>query len=369
MGLLIDFDAEGILDDVIGYLQDRCGEELPEGDERRMFAEGLTAYLVALKADVDDVGKQKMLKHARGEVLDGIGEMYGCERIAAERATCTLRFGLDEALSEDVPIPVNTVCSTASGYAFATTERAVIAAGETSADAPAAAEEAGSAYNGFVPGSVKIVQTAVSGVASVENTDTTGGGSDGEADDEDGNESYRARITAAQNAVNTAGTASGYAYFAKSANSDIADVSVPEPGEAYEVRIYVVGKGGRQLSEEELAAVKAVCAADDVRPLGDKVDVLNARRSEYGISLSYTCAAGDEAAVTAAVEGAGGAVDRYVEWQDEAIGRAVNPQKLMALCFAAGAETVEVASPAAADVAEDEVAKCTSRSVAHRAVA
>lgn len=366
--MFIDFDAEGVLDDVIGYLQDKCGEELPEGDERRMFAEALTAYLVALKADVDDVAKQKMLRYARGEALDCIGEMYGCERIAAVRATCTLRFSIDEVATEDIAIPANTSCCTAGGYAFSTTEHAVIKAGELSADAPAAAEEAGSEYNGFVPGSVKVIQSAVTGVAAVENTDTTHGGGDGEADDEDGNESYRERIRAAQNAVNTAGTASGYAYFAKSANADIADVSVPEPGEAYEVRIYVVAKGGRQLSEDELATVKAVCAADDVRPLGDKVEVLNAERVSYAVSVSYTCAAGAEVDVQAAIEGAGGAIDKYVEWQDETIGRGINPQKLMAMCFAAGADTVTVTSPAAADVSEKQVAKCTSRSASHTAV-
>lgn len=366
--MLIDFDAESVLDDVVGYLQDRCGEELPEGDERRMFAEALTAYLVALKADVDDAAKQKMLRYARGEVLDCIGEMYGCERIAAERATCTLRFSIDEAATEDIAIPANTSCCTAGGYAFSTTERAVISAGELSATAPAAAEEAGSEYNGFVPGSVKVIQSAVSGVAAVENTDATHGGSDGEADDEDGNESYRERIRAAQNAANTAGTASGYAYFARSANADIADVAVPEPGEAYEVRIYVVAKGGRQLSEDELSAVRSVCAADDVRPLGDKVDVLNAERVTYSIDLSYTCEVGSEDAVRQAVEGEGGAIDKYVEWQDEAIGRAVSPQRLMALCFAAGAETVEVTTPAAAEVGETSVAKCSSRSAKLKAV-
>lgn len=366
--MLIDFDSESVLDDVVGYLQDRCGEELPEGDERRMFAESLTAYLVALKADVDDVAKQKMLKYARGEVLDCIGEMYGCERIAAERATCTLRFSVDEEATEDIAIPANTSCCTAGGYAFSTTERAVIKAGELNATAAAVAEEAGSEYNGFVAGSVKIIQSAVAGVAAVENTDATHGGSDGEADDDEGNDSYRARIMAAQNAVNTAGTASSYSYFAKSADSSIADVSVPEPDEAYTVNIYIVAKGGEQLSDGRLAAVKAVCAADDVRPLGDKVEVLNAGRVGYAVSVSYTCAADAEDEVQAAVEGAGGAIDKYVEWQDETIGRDINPQKLMALCFAAGADTVTVTSPAAGPVSNKQVAKCTSRTASHTVV-
>lgn len=368
MGMFLDFDAATVKDDVISYLQEACGEELPEGDERRMFAEGLTAYLVALKADVEDVARQKTLAYARGDVLDAIGEMYGCSRVAAERARCTLRFEVDEALTEDILIPVNTSCSTVSGYAFATVEQAVIVAGALSAEAEAMAEEAGSEYNGYVAGSVKIIQTAVSGVTSVANVDTTSGGSDGEADDDDGNDSYRARIMAAQNAVNTAGTASSYSYFAKSADSSIADVSVPEPDEAYAVNIYLVAKGGEQLSDDRLAAIKAVCAADDVRPLGDKVEVLNASRVSYAVSVSYTCAADVEDDVQSAIEGAGGAIDKYVEWQDETIGRDINPQRLMALCFAAGADTVTVSSPVALSVSDRQVAKCTSRSASHTAV-
>lgn len=368
MGLFIDYDAQTVHDGVIEFIQEYIGEVLPEGDERRLFADAMTAYLIAVMADVEDVAKQKMLAYARGEVLDGIGEMYGCSRVEAERATCTLRFRLDEAEVDDIDIPLNTVCSTASDVEFATTERGTIKAGELTADVPAMAVEAGSGSNGFVPGSVKIIGTAVAGVTGVTNVDATSGGSDGEADDDEGNASYRARILQAQNAVNTAGTASGYSYFARQADPSIADVSVPEQETEYIVKIYVVGKGGTQLTDEELQAVNAVCAADDVRPLGDKVEVLNAERVEYAIDLSYTCSAEAEASVVAAVEGEGGAIDQYVEWQDEAIGRAVSPQKLMALCFAAGADTVQVTSPDTAVVSDSQVAKCTMRTAAHEVV-
>ena len=368
MGMFIDYDAQTVHDGIIEFIQEHIGEVLPEGDERRMFADAMTAYLIAVMADVEDVAKQKMLAYARGEVLDGIGEMYGCARIEAQRASCMLRFSLDEPEVDDIDIPLNTVCSTASGIEFATTERGTIMAGDLTADIPAMAVEAGSGSNGFVPGSVKIIGTAVAGVTSVTNVDATSGGSDGEADDDEGNASYRARILQAQNAVNTAGTASGYSYYARQADPTIADVSVPEQDTEYIVKIYVVGKGGVQLADEDLQAVKAVCAADDVRPLGDKVEVLNAERVEYTIDLSYTCSAEAEASVVSAVEGDGGAIDQYVEWQDESIGRGIKPQKLMALCFAAGADTVQVNSPESASVSDSQVAKCTSRTAAHEAV-
>ena len=106
MGMFLEYDAQAIHDNIISRLQEATGEVLPEGDERRVFAEALTAYMLAVLADVEDVAKQKMLRYARGEVLDGLGEMYGCERIEAEPATCTLRFTVPAAQPYAVTVPV-----------------------------------------------------------------------------------------------------------------------------------------------------------------------------------------------------------------------------------------------------------------------
>ena len=59
MGLFLDYDAQTIHDKIIGYLQSAAGEVFPDGDERRIFAEAMTAYMLAILADIDDVAKQK----------------------------------------------------------------------------------------------------------------------------------------------------------------------------------------------------------------------------------------------------------------------------------------------------------------------
>ena len=368
MGMFLDYDAQTIHDEIIEYLQAETDEVLPEGDERRIFAEALTAYFLALKADIDDVAKQKMLRYARGDALDCLGEMYGCERILAVPATCTLRFSVDEAESYSLVVPAGTVASTPDGFAFVTDEDATIAAGETYVDVTATAEEEGNEYNGYVAGSVSVVRSSLAFVTTVANTDTTAGGTDGEPDDDEGNESFRQRILLSQNAVNTAGTESSYKYFARSADENVADVQVPDLDEEYVINVYVVKKGGLEFSSSELAVIQAACNADDVRPLGDLVEVKNATRDTYAISVSYTCAAENESAVVAAIEGAGGAIDAYLKWQDETISRGIQPQKLMALMFAAGADTVTVTTPVAASVSVGHVAKCTSTTVTHTAV-
>lgn len=368
MGLFLDYDAQTIHDQIIGYLQSAAGEVFPEGDERRIFAEAMTAYMLAILADVEDVAKQKMLKYARGEVLDALGEMYGCERILAEAATCTLRFTIGAAVSYDLVVPAGTVASTPDGYAFTTDEDATIRAGTLYADVAATAEEVGSEYNEYVAGSVSVIRSALAFAATVANTDTTAGGTDGEPDDDEGNELFRQRIKLMQNATNTAGTESSYMAFAKAADENVADVQVPNLDEAYTVYVYVVKTGGAQFTESELNVIQAACDADDVRPLGDLVEVRNAVRDSYTVDVSYTCAAADESAVVAAIEGSGGAIDAYLEWQDETIARAIQPQKLMALMFAAGAETVTVTAPVAAAVSDGHVAKCTEKTVTHTVV-
>ena len=368
MGLFIDYDAKTIHDEIIAYLQDACGEVLPEGDERRIFAEAITAYMLSVIADIDDVAKQKMLRYARGEVLDCLGEMYGCTRLPGVAASCTLRFSISEALGYDAAIPVGTVASTVDGYAFATDADASISAGSLYTDVAATAVDIGSEYNGFVAGSVTMLRSALAFAASVSNTDTTSGGTDGEPDDDEGNELYRQRILLLQNAVNTAGTESSYKAFAIAANESIADVQVPNLDEAYTVYVYVVKKGGQQFSSSEIEEIQAACDAPDVRPLGDLVEVRNAVRDEYQISVSYTCDVENESAIVDAIEGSGGAIDQYVEWQDETIARGIQPQKLMANMFAAGADTVTVTLPAAAAVIDGHVAKCTGRTVTHTAV-
>lgn len=368
MGMFLDYDAKAIHDEILSYLQAATGEVLPEGDERRVFAEAMTAYMLAVLADIEDVAKQKMLRYARGEVLDALGEMYGCTRIPAVAATCTLRFSIASALSYAVTVPAGTVASTSDGYAFVTDADATILAGGTYVDVPATADDVGSEYNGYASGSVTVIRSALPFAATVANIGATAGGTDGEPDDEEGNESFRQRILLTQNAVNTAGTESSYMAFAKSADENVADVQVPDLDEEYTVNVYVVKKGGLQFSESEIAAIQAVCDAPDVRPLGDLVEVQNATRNTYTITVSYTCAAENETDVVAAIEGTGGAIDQYLEWQDETIGRAIQPQKLMALIFAAGAETVTVTSPSAASVSDGHVAKCTSKTVTHTAV-
>lgn len=366
MGLYADYGSQEIHDAVIAQVQDDCGEVLPEGDERRIYTDSVVAVLVAAYADFDTRAKMRFLRWATGDYLDPIGEMYGCARLPAESAVCTLRFSVDAAVSWATPVPAGTLVSTPDGYTFATDSDAEIAAGDTSVDVAATAVEAGDAYNGYVAGTVTIIESAVEGVTSAANVDQTAGGSDGEVSgDEDGDERYRQRIMIAQNAVSVAGPAWSYRALAMAADADVADAQVPEPDTPCVIDVWVLKSGGGDFTATELAAIQAAVSADDVRPMCDQVTVRQAVADQYSISVSYTCETASEAATVEAIEGEGGAIDSYVEWQMGAIGRDVNPQRLMKLMLDAGAVTVDVKSPKAAVVSAGHYASCTGRTVSH----
>ena len=70
-------DASTLYKTIITELEKGAGEPLYPGDERRIFGEGLVAVFVALYNSLDDTGRQTLLRYARGEVLDAIGERTG----------------------------------------------------------------------------------------------------------------------------------------------------------------------------------------------------------------------------------------------------------------------------------------------------
>ena len=81
-----------------------------------------------------------------------------------------------------------------------------------------------------------------------------------------------------------------------------------------------------------LDSVSAALNAQDVRPLTDTVEVYRATQMPYELNVQYAQEAGSN--ITTAI---GEAVEEYQKWQDEEIGRAFNPDKLMAMLYQAGA--------------------------------
>ena len=70
----------------------------------------------------------------------------------------------------------------------------------------------------------------------------------------------------------------------------------------------------------------------------------------------------EENAVVEAVEGEGGAIEKYIAWQCEKIGRAINPDRLRAEILKSdinlvGAERIEIVSPTYQTLTASQIAQ------------
>lgn len=358
----VETDSAKLYTAIIGGLMDSCNEPLYPGDERRIFGEALVAVFVSLYNLFDDKAKQRTLQHARGVVLDAIGKRYDVYRAEPASAYATFRFSMDAAQAENVIIPAGTRVTGDGSIYFATQETAVLPAGVTSIDLLGVCTTGGEAYNGYTPGTIMTLVDLIPYISGVENITTTTGGDDGEPYTEAGDDKFRERIRLAPSTLSTAGPETGYKFFALSADPNIIDVAIDCPeDEPNTVNLYPLMTGGELPDEETLRKVEEVCSASTVRPMTDLVQAFAPAAVEYTVELKYYCTKENEAATILTIEGEGGAVDKYNEWQTAALARDINPDQLRRFILApaegTGAIRVDVISPTFAELTKAQVAK------------
>lgn len=359
----VETDAAKIYAAVLGNLMDSVGEPLYPGDERRIFGDALAAVFVALYNEFNDKMKQRTLQYARGPVLDALGARYGVTRAEPAHATAMFRFSVAAARAENIIIDAGTRVTSDGNVYFATDELAVLQAGNLYVDIPGTCTEGGSQYNGFVVGTIGTLVDLIPYITSAQNTTVSTGGDDGEPYSEEGDDKFRERIRLAPATLSTAGPESAYRYFALSADPDIIDVAIDSP-EANIINIYPLMVGGAVPDQDTLDKVAAVCSAEDVRPMTDLVTAKAPTQVSYDIQIKYFCTKDNEAETVKAVEGEGGAIDQYNEWQCGALDRDINPDQLRKLILCpdwdsslVGADRVEVTKPAFTAIGKSQVAK------------
>ena len=367
----VNTDPAQIYATVLKSLMDSCQEPLYPGDERRIFADALSAVMVAVYSEFNDKMKQRTLQYARGPVLDAIGARYDVHRIQPSAASATFRFSVENPRSENIVIPEGTKITSNGSIYFATVQATVLQAGNRFVDTRADCTQGGAAHNGYAPGSLTTLVDLIPYIVSVSNTTATAGGDDGEPYTVAGDDRYRERIQLAPATQSTAGPESAYRYFAMTADPSIIDVAVDSPAPCT-VKIYplVAGEDGGTLpSEEILQQVQAACSADDVKPLTDQVQALAPSTVSYDVQIKYYCNAETETAAIQAIEGPDGAISQYNRWQTSALARDVNPDKLRKLLLDSGAERLEITRPVYAPVSKSQVAKFSGHlTVSHEVI-
>lgn len=303
------------------------GDILYPGDEKEMLLCSVLSDIVQVFAGVDNALRMQTLRYAVGDYLDILGEQRGCPRIEATAATASVTISTNTTGYADV-LPAGTTM-TADGEVFYALKADFPMTGTSmTATVDVEAVNAGSAGNGLLAGTFLQLAVASESVSSIVAATDARGGNEREED-----EPYRERIRKHGLASVTTGPARQYEEAAKAVSSEILDARAYSQVDGL-VEVCVLLEADAA-SETILAAVEDALSAEDVRPLTDQVIVSEAQPVIYRLYLLYSA---DSGAVVPAITQA---VTDYQEWQDNTIGRAFNPDRLMAAVYQAGATRVQ----------------------------
>ena len=179
-----------IYEQLRGTFAQRAGFVPSEGCDSAVRLYALAAELQSLLMQADWVLDQSFPQTAQGTYLDYHAETRGITRGAAEKAAGVIRFAAADKVTAACPIEKGTVCMTAEGVRFETTEDAAIAVGSQWVDVPAQAVEAGAGGN-VIAGTVTLLSAMPVGVVQCTNPAAFSGGCDAESD-----EALRGRVLA-----------------------------------------------------------------------------------------------------------------------------------------------------------------------------
>lgn len=362
---LIIVDDNVMQQKVTKFIEENLDETLYPGDERKIFTEVLLAWTVQFCVELNEEFNQRFSQYASGKILDAHGENEGCERLPKTKSTSTERFILSAAIAHNVVIPAGTRVTADNEKYFATDNLAVIYSGQTQIDVPISAVEGGASYNGYTEGQINKLVDKIEYISAVTNLSETSGGDDGEPYPEEdngaGDEHYYERIRLVKATKSTAGAEETYKYYAKSADPRISDVGVDSPEEGV-IELSIALADGELADEDLLKKVVETCSAKKVRPLGDKVRAKAITQIPYDIEFKYYTTQAEEAATIEEVEGTGGAIERYNDWQTDAIAKEINPDRLRSEVLKninkpVGADRIEIVSPVYKQLSTNQIAK------------
>lgn len=337
----IDQVRQEMVADYESFISEATGQtvSLERSSVHRMELYAAAAQIYQAMQYIDRQGKQSILKYSYSDFLDNLAIFKGVTRNPATPATTTLRFTLSAERDTATGIPQGTRVSTAGSIYFSTDVYAEIPAGSTTVEVPATCTVAGTDGNGFAAGELATIVDPIPYVASVTNTTATEGGAEIESDDD-----LAERVFLAPGAYSTAGPEDGYLYHAKAYSAAIGDVVATSDQAAGTVDIVFIMADGSTPGEEMIEGLEGYLQGKTIRPMTDLVRVAAPQEVQYTINLTYYINRSDSAKAVTIQAAVAQAVADYQTWQ-RAIGRDINPSKLVAMVMEAGAKRVTVTAP------------------------
>ena len=331
------------------------GEELTlyPADERKIRINAVAEMLYQLAQFGADCFKQNFLKYSFGASLKNLGANIGYAETGEEAATTTLRFTLSEPMEQDVTIPAGTQVTEGTQVYFATDEDLIIPTGELYGDTAATCTDIGEMGNGYAIGQINILVDAVSYVESVKNITETSGGHDKYTTDE-----LRENIYNFPSTYSTAGPEDEYIELVKKYSNNIIDVHTITRKESV-VQIYVLLKNGSVPDGTKLQAIKAFLEEQKLTPDTDKIEVLAPEIVNYTIEATYYISYYKKEMEQTIKESIEEIATEFEEYTKSKIGRAINPDMLIAFVNTAGASRIAIKTPTYKKIEENQVAICT----------
>ena len=323
----LTYDSEEMFQEMnLAYIE-AGGDVLYPGDEKEMLLRGVLSILMQAFAAVDNALRMDTLRYAQREYLEIYGEKRNCVYNAATAAKATISITFKATGSTETIQAGETV--TADGQVLYKLKSDVLDGGiAQTVSCEVECTRAGAFGNGLLSGTQMQFMATHDGVESVVCAVDASGGQD----DED-YEAYRERIRTYGLTSVTAGPAEQYEAAAMAVTSEILDANAIQPS-AGQVNVYLRLASGAS-SAAIIAAVTEALSPQSARPLTDYVTVLEATAVNYTLNVQYQVDEGSDVAAALAA-----AKDEYQAWQDTTIGRAFNPDRLMAALYQAGATRV-----------------------------
>ena len=327
-----------IYEQLRGTFAQRAGFVPSEGCDSAVRLYALAAELQSLLMQADWVLDQSFPQTAQGTYLDYHAETRGITRGAAEKAAGVIRFAAADKVTAACPIEKGTVCMTAEGVRFETTEDAAIAVGSQWVDVPAQAVEAGAGGN-VIAGTVTLLSAMPVGVVQCTNPTAFSGGCDAESD-----EALRGRVLASYQRLPNGANA---AYYEQEA--------MRYPGVAAAKAV------GRARGIGTVNVVIATHAGVPDAALLAAVETDLQKKREIAVDVKVLAPAVETVAVTAALKAAPGYTFAEAKAGAQSalealftgglLGKSVTTARLLTLlCGVEGVENVHLTAPAA-DVA------------------
>lgn len=239
----------------------------------------VAAQLYGLYAQADWTGRQCFPQTASGEALDRHAALRSLKRRKAGKAAGVIRFFAASDRTEAAQIPKGTVCVTAEGLRYVTTQAGAIPMGETQIDLKAEAAEAGAAWN-VAAGRIVHLTLPPAGITACNNPAAFTSGSDEEDD-----ETLRNRVMATYTRLANGANAAFYEQAAGSCDGVAAVKVLPRNRGIGTVDVVIAAQGGVP-DQTLLDAVQS--HLDSIREIAVDVQVTAPTAKNVNLSIVLT---------------------------------------------------------------------------------